>query len=223
MSDPQEEPARVWVLIDGFNWYHAIKDAISQGACGASAKWLDCYAMAARTVQQNCGPHTLEEVRWYTAYVRNNQPAVDRHRWYQRALEAVGVKTILGKYKKKSAWCAKCNRRYTAWEEKATDVNIAIDIIAGAAEDSYDELFLFSGDSDLAPAVLRARTTWGKKVHVAVPAWRKNTNGRPSKHSELHKNSDRFLPLPASVLTPELPETVALQNGRSAHRPAKWR
>jgi uncharacterized LabA/DUF88 family protein len=217
---------RVWALFDGFNWYYAIKDAMRGGLCGAEKKWLDYREMANRIVAKELGTQDFDlDVRCYTAFVRGDQRAADRHRWYLRALAAHEVTVVKGNYKKKQVRCrAQCKKKFDSWEEKATDVNMAIDIVAGGALDEYDALFLFSGDSDLAPALHKAKQTAPLKTfHVIVPGWRRGMKGNQHAHQELDKRSDNLVRLNFCDFGPELPDRVTLPNGKIAHRPAQWK
>ncbi len=49
------------------------------------------------------------------------------------------------------------------YHEKGVDMQIAVDILAGAYEDTYDAVLLVSSDTDLIPALERMRTK-GKRV-----------------------------------------------------------
>lgn len=49
------------------------------------------------------------------------------------------------------------------FHEKGVDVKIAVDILSGAYEDLYDMVLLASSDTDLVPAVQKARLL-GKKI-----------------------------------------------------------
>ncbi len=53
-----------------------------------------------------------------------------------------------------------------ALAKKAVDVNIAVDIVAGALRDQYDILILISNDGDYSGAIAAAREV-GKKVYFA--------------------------------------------------------
>jgi len=52
-------------------------------------------------------------------------------------------------------------RQYKSHEEKQTDVNIAVKIVADAAEDKFDKAVIVSADTDLIPAI--------KTVHKIRP------------------------------------------------------
>ena len=43
------------------------------------------------------------------------------------------------------------------FHEKGVDVQIAVDLVAGAFENSFDTAILLSSDSDLVPAIRKAR------------------------------------------------------------------
>ena len=61
------------------------------------------------------------------------------------------------------------------YEEKETDVNIAIAMLTDAVRDLYDTALLVSADSDLRPvvaAVKRLRT--GKRIVAAFPPRRRS-------------------------------------------------
>jgi uncharacterized LabA/DUF88 family protein len=46
---------------------------------------------------------------------------------------------------------------YETYEEKKTDVNMAINIVGDAFTESYDKAILITGDNDIAPAVVRVK------------------------------------------------------------------
>jgi hypothetical protein len=61
--------------------------------------------------------------------------------------------------------------QFTVPEEKRTDVNIAIQMLDDAYQDSCDQFVLVSGDSDLVPGVNRLKIRFPKKqVTVYVPS-----------------------------------------------------
>ena len=53
--------------------------------------------------------------------------------------------------------------------EKATDVNLALDLVLDAQADVYDEAYLISNDGDFSEAVKAAIERFGKKVvYIAI-------------------------------------------------------
>jgi uncharacterized LabA/DUF88 family protein len=78
---------------------------------------------------------------------------------------------VLADLKAKEETCRICHRSYSTWEEKRTDVNVAVTLFRLAHEDRFDTALLISGDTDLAPAVEMVRSTFpGKKVGVVFAA-----------------------------------------------------
>lgn len=111
---------RVISLIDGFNLYHAIANLKD-----ARLKWLDLRKLS----QEFLHPVREELVRvmyFSTIASHRNQAAQTRQKAYLHALELHGVKPILGQFKQKERDCPKCFSHYIGYEEKETDVNIAL-------------------------------------------------------------------------------------------------
>lgn len=162
---------RVISFIDGFNLYHAI------AALGNSAfKWLDLRKLS----QEFTHPLKEELTRvlyFSTIASHRNQAAQMRQRTYLRALELRGVKTILGQFKQKDRECCKCFARYTGYEEKETDVNIALDLVDLAYQDAYDRAILITNDSDQVPTIRRVLERFpNKKITILIPPCTRECN-----------------------------------------------
>ena len=69
-------------------------------------------------------------VEYFTTYPHWNPDKLLRHRQYVMAQESEGVKVTFGHYKEKQVECkATCKARFTIWQEKQTDVNIAVRLV----------------------------------------------------------------------------------------------
>jgi uncharacterized LabA/DUF88 family protein len=157
---------RVVAYIDGFNFYHAIE------ACGLHhLKWVNLRSLCrqfAPTPQ-----YQLTEIYYFSAYATWRPDAYARHREYVKALEAVGVRPVMGRFKSKYRTCFSCKKRWEDHEEKETDVNIGLFLVAGAFEDRYDRALLITGDSDISPAVRLVRTKFPEKqLRILAPIGR---------------------------------------------------
>jgi uncharacterized LabA/DUF88 family protein len=53
--------------------------------------------------------------------------------------------------------CPLCLKHYQAHEEKKTDINIAITLLADGVADKFDTALILSGDSDLAPVTTKLK------------------------------------------------------------------
>lgn len=158
------------VYIDGFNLYHGLHEA-----SGRRHLWLDLVALAHSLRPQS----SLTKVMYFTAPVLNDAGALSRQNHYLAALAAHNpgiVEIVQGRYQSKSAHCHQCGNSWRVYEEKETDVNIAINLVADAANKLTDAALVISADSDLAPGVRLARQL-NPKLFVAAafpPRWVSN-------------------------------------------------
>jgi len=162
---PLPKPRTIF-YIDGFNLYYG---AIRQKP---ALKWLD-IARYCKLLRPN---DDIKLIRYFSALIagptRVNQP------FYLRALATTPlVEVTLGKFKMKTVKCGvtACTTTGSKWflmpEEKRTDVNIAVFMLDDAYRDLCDQFIIFSGDSDLVPAVNMLRLRFPKKkIIVYVPS-----------------------------------------------------
>ncbi len=89
-------------------------------------------------------------------------------------------------------------KKYQTYEEKQTDVNIAIQLFRSAIQDEYDTAMIVSGDSDLIPSIEAVKTTFPEKqVGIIIPIGRraellKQTSDFHMKIKEKHLKSSTF-------------------------------
>ncbi len=199
------------VLVDGFNLYHGMKDKF-----GRRLLWLDLTALAVSLRPRS----VLLSVKYFTAPVLDDPAAASNQARYQRALEVQSggrLDVVQGRYQKKTLSCRKCGARWTHYEEKETDVNIATSMVVAAADGKADSLIVISADSDLVPAVKAARELNPKLfIAAAFPPRRFS--------AELMKLMPSSFHIGTSKLTQsQLPEVVVDPYGPKLRRPAKWR
>jgi uncharacterized LabA/DUF88 family protein len=206
--------ATVIAYVDGFNLYNGLHDRF-----GRRYHWLDLEALVTRL-----RPHdTLLGIRYFTSFVRDDPQAAVRQGVYIDALNAhsnTQLDVILGRYQPRSMRCRHCGSSWTSYEEKETDVNIAVNLVSDAAVGASDIALLVSADSDLCPAIRTARQAAANAsrrlgVVAAFP---------PRRHSqELKSIAAAFTISHQDIRQSQLPATV--QNpvtGQKYHRPAKW-
>ncbi len=155
---------RVIAFIDGFNNYHSLIEAKLN-----NRKWLNYRSLPEAFTTRST--QNLVGVYYFSALVPWDQSKSDRHKLYIKALEFSGVNIVLGKFKKVTRKCqGTCKEIYHTFEEKETDVNIAVAMLKMAMSDRYDTALLFSGDSDLLPAVKTVKSIAPHKhVRVVIP------------------------------------------------------
>lgn len=203
---------RVAAYVDGFNLYFGLKEAGFK-----RHYWLDVAALARNLLKPD---QSLVVTHYFTARIRDNGRNVadqKRQGTYPEALALLGVRCQFGHYLEKTRECRRCHSMWTDYEEKMTDVNIAIQLLADAFEDSFDVALVISGDSDLTTPVRRIRQRFpGKRVVIAFP---------PRRHSsELKRWANGFVSIGEDKLrTSQLPDTLTKPDGFVLSRPATWR
>jgi uncharacterized LabA/DUF88 family protein len=216
--------ARITFLVDGFNLYHSVNRADRDFGPPARCKWLDIKALFASYVPNFAteigATLTLEAIHYFSALaahrVTTHPDTVKRHSTYIRALESTGVQVTMGRFKKKKIWCDGCQVNNKHYEEKETDVAIAIRMLELAFFNKTDVLCVVSGDTDLAPAIREIRVLCPHlKIVALFPYLRKN--------NEIAQLVDASI-----VITKEqyakhqFPTPVVLPGGKQIHKPASW-
>ncbi len=158
----------------------------------------------------------IEDVFFFTALAFWNTDKVKRHNIYIKALEENKVKVIKGKFRQKDKYCNYCKKTTKTYEEKETDVNIAIYLLKLAFKDQYDEAMIISGDSDLIPAIREVKKEFpDKKITIIIPPFRKAHH--------LVSISDNKIKLTEKHLSlNQLPEKMICRDGSIIERPKEW-
>jgi hypothetical protein len=113
--------------------------------------------------------------------------------------------------------------RYSFFEEKKTDVNIAVHMLSDAFAGTYDKMFVVSADSDIQPAVEWVVKNTAVRVTVYIPALPQEQANR---RTDYYKTKGipvacKFLPL-GNIKDHQLPNIVHLPGGRLVARPHTW-
>ena len=200
---------RIAFFIDSFNMYHALR-----GKKYHQYKWLDYSRLCQCYVKKK---DTITGIQFFTAYIPYSTEKLIRQRKLVRALESKGVQIVKGVYKKKNRYCRLCHQVYETWEEKQTDVNIAIELFRNAVLDKYDTAMVMTGDSDLIPAIHAVKEAFPEKtIGVIIPI------ARGSKY--LKQEADFYMKMTEKHLsTSQFPDKVTLDDGRVIQKPDKWR
>lgn len=198
------------VYVDGFNLYNGMHDRYSH-----QFLWLDVVKLS-----QSLRPRSsLLKVRYFTAPVLNQPAAQSRQDNYLKALEAAHpneVEIYLGRYQSKTRECRVCGAQHVVYEEKETDVNMAVNLLADVGGNKADAFFVITADSDIVPAVKMARELNPQAfIAAAFPPKRYSAELAKLMPSSLHIGRSKL----AQAL---LPTTVTAQNGQVHTRPSKW-
>jgi len=209
MSDNPKAAERVIAFVDGFNLYHGLRDRYHR-----KYLWLDLERVASELLKPG---QELVAVRYFTAAVRNDPGAQQRQQAYLGALRSRPLVDIhLGRFQEKHPSCNRCGHSWRSYEEKETDVSIAVALVEDGVAERFDVALLISADSDLCPAVRALKRLCPTKRVIAVFP--------PKRHSgALGLEVDAAFTLGQGVIRRSiLPQTVIDAKGVQHKRPPTW-
>lgn len=161
---------RTAFFVDGFNLYHSIDSNPSY----YKYKWLNLDKLAHCFVTSH---YKVEKVFYFTTYATWDQVKLVKHQTYVKALQFVGIEVVFGAFRYADKTCRICHKQYKIFEEKQTDVNIAIKLFQTAVQDlwdTWDTAIIVSGDSDLIPAIQAVKSTFpAKRIGLVIPIGRR--------------------------------------------------
>ena len=196
--------------VDGFNLYHGLHDL-----SGRRDLWLDVAGLL-RTFVDPARGQELVAVHYFTAAVYGSgRPHQDA---YLRALQAhcPQVSVHLGHYLRKTARCHTCSAQWVTYEEKESDVALAVQIVQDAGLGRYDQALVVSADSDMCPAVRAAKVVAPQREIAAVFPPKRNSQA-------LMTAVDRTLRIfDKAPRRHQLPDIVTAEDGTKYFRPPYW-
>ncbi len=134
---------RVFIIVDGNNFYHRLKELKLTHLLQFD------YEKFSRFL---AGERSLASRRYYIGAVREE-------RGNRRSRELmIGQQKLTGVLQR-NGWIVQFGHMLKAdgYHEKGVDVQMAVDILIGAYENMYDTLILVSSDTDMIPALAKAR------------------------------------------------------------------
>ena len=143
---------RVFIIIDGNNFYHRLKEL----------KLTDLLSFDYEKFAQFLfGRRILASKNYYIGAIRE-----ERNNPKSKEL-MIGQQKLIGKLQKGN-WVIKFGHmlKTDEYHEKGVDVQIAVDILIGAYENLYDTTILVSSDTDLIPALAKARSMKKKIEYI---------------------------------------------------------
>lgn len=203
---------RVISYVDGFNLYFGLRHKGWR-----RYYWLDLVALSQELLKPD---QTLHGVHYFTTRIRDNghnNQDMRRQGTYLEALGTLpGITLHFGHYLEKPRQCRRCGNTWMDYEEKMTDVNIAVQLLADAFDDRFDTALLISADSDLTSPVQQVRARFPeKRIVVAQPPGRQSAS--------LTKAANGYFTVgEAKLRQSQLPPTVTRADGFVLHRPAYW-
>ena len=140
----------------------------------ADPRWLRAYwiDMVKLCEQFTGGDQVVEKVVYFTASPLSTSKTIRQSAFLNanKALNGERFEIVRGKYMGKEIECPYCKAHTSKPEEKRTDVNISVRMIADAVADNADIFSLVSADSDLIPPINYIRANFpNKQVKVYFP------------------------------------------------------
>ena len=202
---------RVAAYVDGFNLYYGLR---SKG--WRRYYWLDLSKLVGKLLRHG---QQLAAIRYFTARVlpvAGDQDKPKRQGAYLEALTTLSNLEIqYGYFLQKESSCPRCGSIRRTYEEKMTDVNIAVSLLADAQDGIYDTAILISGDSDLSGPIEEVRRRYpSKRVVVAFPPERAS--------KELRKGGPSFTIGRDAFRDSQFPDQIISPTGYTLTRPAEW-
>ncbi len=207
------------VYIDAFNLYY--------GALRYSPhKWLNLGALSTVLFPND----QINRIKYYTARLKRdatNPEKSKRQQIYLRALRTIPQLEIVYGYfqshpvKRMLATSSIENPEIVTViknEEKGSDVNLAVDLIADGCAGRYEQAVVISNDSDLGRAVKIVAKMYELPVVVVNPFYRNNKP--PAKALVKHASAKRTLRARA-LKRCQFPETIQ-SKGKKIIKPSAW-
>lgn len=121
-----------------------------------------------------------------------------------------------GRFQEKSLRCRRCSASWPTYEEKESDVALAVSVVGDGLNRLFGTALIVSADSDMVPAIreLRASRPEARVVGALPP----NRNS-----SDLRRHCDASFQIGAAkIRQAQLPETV-MDGPHAITRPAYWK
>ena len=210
---------KVNFYIDGFNFYFGLKEMCKHKPDWRKFYWIDIVKLCNEFLNEN---EEIGEVHYFTARPKNKGKTTRQNMLMScnKAINGEKFKIHYGKYQDKPMICRAedgCGKSFMHWEEKQTDVNLAIKMIETCHYDECNKIVLISGDSDFLPPLKLIKNFYKEKDLLVMFPPTKYTNsiiqlGIPSLHLDKHKPK----------WNKSLMESVIEINGKTYRKPIEW-
>lgn len=212
---------RVTFYIDGFNFYFGLRRTKRIDEAWRRFYWIDMVKLCESFLGEG---QELKKVVYFTASPLSPQKN-SRQSAFLNANKLINgdrFEIVRGKYLEKHIVCPYCKNDISRPEEKKTDVNISIRMIADCVLNNTDTIALISADSDLVPPLEFIQTHYPQtSIKVYFPPSNYSSDLKDallhhrSKPVLLLKNKLRF----SNAIMPDVIE----KDGKSYAIPEKWK
>lgn len=170
---------KIVIYIDGSNFYFSVK------------KKFNCKINIYKFCKNLVGENDLIRINYYIAPINrlsNPEMYADQQRFFEKLKKINKFNIILGRLEKRK----QDGKEY--YVEKATDVNLSLDLVLDAQSNEFDEAFLISNDGDFFEAVKASVERFSKKVtYIAIGNQKNISYHLKSKASKTLRITDGFI------------------------------
>ena len=199
---------RINVYIDGFNFYYGLRSKRWR-----KFYWLDIVAFFELFMKDN---QVLNMVYYCTAKPKDNGKKHRQDLFFTANKLNPKFEIIFGKFLEKEVRYG--GNTYYTFEEKQTDVNIAVNLIRNVVLNNCDASIVVSGDSDLSPAFNLVKEI--KPAHGIIshfPPMRQSVT--LSQHADAVIHLERYEKRFAKCI---LPNDVEINENLTISKPVNW-
>lgn len=209
---------RVIFYVDGFNFYYGLKQMTKHKPDWRKFYWIDFVKLFSQFTKED---EELVAVRYFTARPKNKGKQTRQNILMNlnKALNPDTLKLHYGRYIDKPMTCRVpqgCGGQYMHWEEKETDVNLAIKMIEDCYNNDCDKVVLVSADSDFLPPLRLIKKINQVETMILFP---------PTKFSSPLNNFDCIV-LDMGKYKPRwnksLIDDVFILNKKTYRKPIEW-
>lgn len=162
---------KVAVLVDGMNVFHSIKQNV-----GRKYLNLDVLKLCQKFIKEN---EEISQIDLFAALFMGESriARVQREFINKNSLTSL-INVHLGIYRERIIDCKICNNKLVYYQEKYTDVNIALSITKYSLDQSINKIYLISADDDFKPAINAFKSVaQNKQIVKVIPPGRYNPSG----------------------------------------------
>ncbi len=144
---------KIVIYIDGSNLYFSIK------------KTFNCKVDIEKLCKKIVGDNELVKINYYIAPIEqfsNPKMYSEQQSFFEKIKKIEKLNIIFGRLEKRK------KDGETYYIEKASDVNLTLDLALDAQKGIYDEAYLISNDGDFSGAVSSAINFGKKVIYVAI-------------------------------------------------------
>ena len=144
---------RVSIYIDGSNFYFSVK------------KKFNCKIDIEKFCKKLTSENNLVKINYYISPVEqfsNPEMFISQQKFLEKLKKINNLKIIFGRLERRK------QNGNIYYVEKATDVNLTLDLVLDAQANEFDEAFLISNDGDFSGAVKAAKEFEKIVVYVAI-------------------------------------------------------